>query len=98
MTRYFQKVGEFGDYDELAGRIDFTPWLEYFVEGILDELLRVKKVISLSRATPDQTLKPYHLKILAYIDDHGFITDRDYAGLTERAKAMRNLDFNKPGV
>jgi Fic family protein len=95
VTRYFEFVGEMGDYYEITGRIDFTPWLEYFAEGILDELLRVQKVIIQTRATPAQELKPYHRQILAYIDEHGFITDRDYARLTERAKATRNLDFNR---
>lgn len=30
-----------------------------------------------------------------YIDQHGFITDRDYTQLTDRAKATRTADFNK---
>ena len=38
--------------------------------------------------------KPHHKQLLAYIDQHGFITDRDYAKITERAKATRTLDFN----
>ena len=33
--------------------------------------------------------------ILGHIDAHGTITDADYAGLTERAKATRTLDFNR---
>jgi len=40
VTRYFQNVGLFGDYYDLAPDLDFTPWLVYFAEGILDELLR----------------------------------------------------------
>ncbi len=94
VSRYFQHVGLFGDYNELHNALDFTPWLEYFAEGIVDELLRVEKQISLVQATPDTDLKPYHRQILAHIAEHGYITDKDYAALTERAKATRTLDFN----
>ena len=95
VTRYFQQVGLMGSYDDLADALDFTPWLEYFAEGVLDELHRVAKEIQHSQAAPSTTLKPHHKQILAGIDEHGFITDRDYAQLTDRAKATRTLDFNR---
>jgi Fic family protein len=60
----------------------------------LDELLRVQKLLA-SQATPDTALQSHHKAILAHIDAHGFITDKDYAQLTERAKATRALDFKK---
>ena len=44
---------------------------------------------------PDTALQSYHEAILAHIDAHGFITDKDYARLTDRAKATRALDFKK---
>jgi len=44
VSRYFQKVGLKGNYYDLTKQIDFTDWLEYFTEGIIDELLRVKKL------------------------------------------------------
>jgi Fic family protein len=92
--RYFRQVGAFGNYYDLAETLDFTPWLEYFAEGILDELQRVEKSL-LRRRTPENSLKAHHLAILAHIDAHGYITDSDYARLTERAKATRTLDFNQ---
>lgn len=95
VTRYFQQVGLFGDYYELAPQVDFTSWLVYFTEGILDELWRVQKQLLQSQLSPATRLQAHHQQILAYIDQHGFITDRDYAQLTERAKATRTLDFNK---
>lgn len=95
VTRYFQHVGLFGDYYELAPDLDFTPWLLYFSEGILDELLRVQKQLDHVQLTPERRLHAHHRQILDYIDQHGFITDKDYAGLTDRAKATRTLDFNK---
>ncbi|MEM7331313.1 MAG: Fic family protein [Chloroflexota bacterium] len=95
VTRYFQTVGLFGDYYELVDTLDFTMWLTYFAEGILDELYRVQKQLTSIQVSPQQRLKPYHQKILDYIDTHGFITDYDYAQLTDRAKATRTLDFNR---
>ncbi|MCL4264101.1 MAG: Fic family protein [Anaerolineae bacterium] len=95
VSRYFQQVGVVGNYYDLVDGLEFTPWLEYFAEGVLDELRRVEKQLSLVTATPDLRLRPYHQTILDFIDTHGFITDRDYAQLTDRAKATRALDFKK---
>lgn len=95
ITRYFQTVGEVGNYYDLVEQIDFTPWLEYFTEGLIDELLRVQKLLPEVERTPETHLQPYHIKILETIRERGFITDRDYAKLVERAKATRALDFKK---
>jgi Fic family protein len=95
VTKYFQTVGEYGDYNELTGSIDFTAWLEYFTGGLIDELLRVGKLLPDIGTTPDTRLEAYHLKILNYIKKNGFITDRTYAKLTKRANATRALDFQK---
>ncbi|MEZ4865436.1 MAG: Fic family protein [Caldilineaceae bacterium] len=95
VTRYFQQVGLFGNYYDLVATVDFTAWLEYFAEGTLDELLRLDKSLATREATPATRLQPHHQLILDYIDQHGFITDRDYAQLTSRAKATRSLDFKK---
>lgn len=95
VTKYFQTVGEFGNYYELVGKIDFTNWLEYFTEGIIDELLRVQKLLPEAAASPNSQLQPYHLKLLEFTRERGFIADRDYAKLTSRAKATRALDFQK---
>lgn len=95
VTKYFQIVGEFGNYYELVEKIDFTNWLEYFTEGIIDELLRVQKLFPEVIANPNSQLQPYHLKILEFIREKGFIADRDYAKFSDRAKATRALDFQK---
>jgi Fic family protein len=95
VARYFQMVGEYGDYNELSKNIDFTAWLEYFTGGLIDELLRVKKLLPEVGQTPATKLEVHHLKILEYIKKNNFITDRDYAKLTKRAKATRALDFQK---
>lgn len=95
VTKYFQTVGEYGDYNELVTSIDFTNWLEYFTSGLIDELLRVTKMLPEIGNTPETRLETYHLKIIEFIKQNGFISDRDYAKLTERAKATRALDFQK---
>lgn len=94
LGRYFQNVGERGDYYELAKGINFTHWLEFFAEGILDELFRVSKELDKSRINPDTKLKDYEVFILDYIDKNGFITDRAYSQLTKRARSTRVKDFN----
>lgn len=43
ITRYFKAVGLEGDYYNLKDDVEFSSWLEYFAEGILDQLRRVKK-------------------------------------------------------
>ncbi len=95
VTKYFQTVGEFGNYYDFVDKIDFTSWLEYFTEGIIDELLRVQKLLPEVGISPETKLEPYHLKILEFIKEKGFIADRDYAKLVNRAKATRALDFKK---
>ena len=95
VTKYFQVVGEYGDYNELVKSIDFTSWLEYFTGGLIDELLRVQKLLPKSGNSPGTHLESHHHKILAYIKLNGFIADRFYAKLTKRAKATRTQDFQK---
>lgn len=95
ITKYFQKVGILGNYYDIKDKLDFTEWLEYFADGIVDELLRVSKELKAAAITPDMVLKPYHTKLLDHIKEHGYITVKEYATLTKRAKATRNLDFNK---
>lgn len=95
VTKYFQTVGEYGDYNELEKAIDFTNWLEYFTGGLIDELLRVQKLLPELGNSPDTRLEAHHLKILEYIKQDGFIADRNYAELTDRAKATRTNDFQK---
>jgi Fic family protein len=95
VTKYFEQVGVRGNYYDIAATMDFTPWLEYFTGGIIDELLRVEKILPKTSANPQTELKPHHRQIIKFIERKGFITDRDYANLVDRAKPTRRLDFNK---
>ena len=74
--------------------IDFSAWLEYFADGILDELRRVRKTLpELSAAKP--RLEPHHRQILDYVKEHGSITQREYGTISSRSLASRKLDFDK---
>ena len=95
ITKYFQKVGVLGNYYDTKAKLDFTEWLEYFTDGIIDELLRVGTELKTLSITPNTTLEQYHKKLLEYIKRNGYINDKLYSTLTDRAKATRNLDFQK---
>ena len=95
VTNYFQTVGEYGNYYEIAEKIDFTLWLEYFTEGIIDELLRVQKMLPQTATSPESELKQHHLEVLKFIKNKGYVADRDYAKFSKRAKATRTIDFDK---
>lgn len=95
VSKYFLSVGEYGNYYELVSRIDFTHWLEYFTEGIIDELMRVQKLLPQVDQTPSTKLGDHLLRLLEHIRSRGFITSREYARLVNRAKATRALDFQK---
>ncbi|MEN8253182.1 MAG: Fic family protein [Patescibacteria group bacterium] len=95
ISKYFDKVGLTGDYYELKNNIDFTDWLEYFTDGIIDELIRVTDQLKSTSSSPKIRLRPHEIKLLDFIKKHGFITDKDYANLTDRAKATRNQDFRR---
>lgn len=95
VTKYFQYVGLLGNYYDLKDSVDFTEWLEYFTDGIIDELLHVSKELAQSSLTPKTALQPYHQAILDFIKEYGFIKDSDYAHLTKRARPTRHLDLRK---
>lgn len=95
VTKYFENVGIRGNYYNLIDKIDYSAWLEYFTDGIIDELSRVEKLLDKESASPATELKPHDKKIIERINKNGYIADRDYAKLTDRAKPTRNKDFNR---
>jgi Fic family protein len=92
---YLAALGARGNYYGLANVLEFTPWLEYFAEGVAAELSGLEERYRQHRATPDKALLAHHRALLEYVDEHGFITDKQYGQLTDRAKATRSLDFKK---
>ncbi|KKU82121.1 MAG: Filamentation induced by cAMP protein Fic [Microgenomates group bacterium GW2011_GWA2_47_8] len=95
VTAYFQNVGAFGNYYELAEDIEYTLWLEYFTGGIIDELLRVQAELSTLSAHPASLIRPHHKVILDFIKENGSITPGQYAKLTSRSRASRAVDFRR---
>ena len=94
ITRYFKAVGLEGDYYDLADTINFSDWLEYFADGILDELRRIRKTLPL-HLQPKPRLEPHHRQVLDYIKEQGSITQREYGSISTRSLASRKLDFEK---
>jgi predicted HTH transcriptional regulator len=78
----------------LADSIDFSEWLEYFADGILDELRRVRKTLP-DHVAPQPRLEPHHHMILNYIRKNGSITQREYGEISSRSLASRKVDFDK---
>lgn len=91
VSRYFERVGVFGNYYDIASAIDFTQWLEYFTDGIIDELQRVSAQL---RPHPAR-LEAHHQRIQAFIQEHGSIAMRDYAKITDRARSTRIKDLRQ---
>ena len=84
-------MGVFGNYYDIASAIDFTQWLEYFTDGIIDELQRVSAQL---RPHPAR-LEAHHQRIQAFIQEHGSIAMRDYAKITDRARSTRIKDLRQ---
>lgn len=94
VTKYFQKVGAFGDYYDITDKIEHTQWLEYFAEGILDELMRVNNIIQSEGKIHQPSIEEHHQLILDYIKNNGRITQKEYSNITNRSLASRKKDFS----
>ena len=92
VRQYFDHVGALGNYYDIVESINFTAWLTYFTDGIIDELIRVEKQLTRFSGKSVQ-LKKHHKKILSYLQKHGSITEQEYAEITKRAKSTRIIDF-----
>ena len=93
VTKYFSSVGVYGDYYDIVNTIDFTDWLVYFTDGIIDELLRVQKLLK-SSILPNR-LTDYEKVIVDYIKKSGSISKSEYEKITKRAHSTQILDFKR---
>ncbi len=93
VTKYFSSVGVLGDYYDIKDKIDFTDWLIYFTDGIIDELLRVQKLLKNSIAP--SRLTEYEKAIVEYIKKNGSISKSEYENITDRAHSTQILDFKR---
>jgi Fic family protein len=94
ITKYFRMVGVFNNYYDIVNDIDFTSWLEYFTDGIIDELERVSKILPKATSLRDR-LEDHHYQIIDLIKEKGVVKDKDYAKITDRSRASRILDYRK---
>lgn len=94
VTKYFSSVGEYGDYYDIVKNIDFTNWLIYFTDGIIDELLRVQKLLENSISSTTR-LTEYERIIADYIRKNGSISKSEYQKITKRAHSTQILDFKR---
>jgi Fic family protein len=93
VTKYFSSVGVLGDFYDIKEKIDFTDWLIYFTDGIIDELLRVEKLLKSSITL--NRLADYEKVIIDYIKKHGSISKSEYGKITDRAHSTQILDFKR---
>ena len=93
VTKYFASVGVLGDYYEIKDKVDFTDWLIYFTEGIIDELLRVQKL--LENTSTVIRIEQHEKIVLEYIKKHGSISKSEYDQITDRKRSTQILDFKR---
>lgn len=80
--KYYSAINIGKNYEER--RVDFTPWLEYFVKGFKEEIDNVKeKIASLQLKKVDEKIQEQiyldkdQMQILDFVDRIGKITVRD---------------------
>ncbi len=64
VAEYFHRVGVLGDYYDICDTLDFSEWLEFFSEGIIDEMMRVIKILETTTITPKNKLNAIDLVIV----------------------------------
>jgi Fic family protein len=98
--QYYKYINVGRNYNER--RIDFTPWLEYFVKGFKTEIDNVKaKVISLSHRKVGEGvdsqifLDKDQLKIIEFLEQMGRIAVSDVMDILECPKRTAQLHLQK---
>jgi Fic family protein len=89
---YERAVGLLGDYAALAPAIDYSDWLEVFVDGLLVELQRVRQSI---KALEPSRLEDHHRKVIDFLGKNGSINQTEYGSLTDRSLASRKNDLKR---
>jgi len=94
--------------DSLSGR-ELTPWLEYFCEGLAQELARVKEKvqklsldIKLKGKTGQILLSERQMKLVEYMETYGSVSNRQWRSLLKDYSddtILRDLkDLQKKGL
>lgn len=108
--KYYQTLQSVSNQkvDSLSDR-DLTPWLEYFCEGLAQELERVKQKVQklsldlkLKGRTGQIALSERQLKLVEYIEQYGSISNKQWRGLLREYSddtILRDLkDLQKKGL
>lgn len=97
---YYRAINVGEKYEER--KVDFTPWLEYFVEGFKEEIKSVKaRIKSLSRKVGNSNtdkqvfLDPDQLKILDFLDQVGRIATKDVMDILKCPKRTAQFHLLK---
>ena len=97
---YYKAINIGKKYEER--KVDFTPWLEYFVEGFREEIENVKaRVKALSRKAAQGSVKeqifldPDQLKILDFLDQVNRITAKDVVDILGCPKRTAQFHLQK---
>lgn len=97
---YYQAINIGKNYDER--RVDFTPWLEYFVKGFKEEIDNVKTKVTellLKKVGQDIQSQTYldknQIKILEFLDQTGKIIMKDVVDILECPKRTAQLQLQK---
>ncbi|MDD4382405.1 MAG: Fic family protein [Candidatus Dojkabacteria bacterium] len=91
IAKYYENVGVFGNYYDIVDEVDFSTWLEFFTEGIINELERVKSLLPKYKTR----IESHQKVIIDYIKENGSISMGEYSKITKRARATRIQDFKK---
>jgi Fic family protein len=99
-AKYYETINIGKKYEER--KADFTPWLEYFVEGFKQEIDNVKeKVLSLSLKKIDDKvqqrvyLEKDQMQILEFLDQVGKITVSDVVDILHCPKRTAQFHLQK---
>lgn len=98
--KYYAAINIGANYEER--KVDFTPWLEYFIEGFKQEIDSVKeKVLSLSLKKIDDKIQQRvylnkdQMQILEFLDQVGKITVSDAVDILHCPKRTAQFHLQK---
>ncbi|MDD5687714.1 MAG: Fic family protein [Elusimicrobia bacterium] len=78
---------------------DLTEWLEYFLEGMVFELERVKneieKIKELKQEGVPKDLNPRQISVVSYIQRNGNVTNKNYRKLFHVSNKTAQTDLQK---
>ncbi|HAX62312.1 MAG TPA: hypothetical protein DCX95_07160 [Elusimicrobia bacterium] len=76
-----------------------TIWLEYFLEGMVFELERVKgemeKIKETGQAGVPKDLNPRQISVVSYIQKNGYIKNKDYRNIFKVSNKTAQTDLQK---